>query len=94
MKNDHFFEMSLVSDDLENVKQVVNMGIDSRLTGFTRSKFDLNQTPYVLRLECLIHLSEMEVLIRRLHQLWIFGNEEAGLLADDIVLVHYKRETI
>ena len=94
MNNDQFFPMSLVGKAREDVIQAVNQGIDSRLTGFTRSTFEHNQTPYVLRLECKIHLLEMEVLIRRLHQLWIFGNEEAGQLADDSVLVYYGRETI
>ena len=94
MNNDQFFPMSLVGEAREDVIQAVNMGIDSCLTGFTRSTFEHNQTKYCLRLECLIHLDEMEILIRRLHQLWIFGNENAGSLADDIVSIHYGKEII
>ena len=94
MKNDQFFSMSLVGEAREDVIKAVNVGIDSHLTSFTRSTFEHNQTKYCLRLECKIHLLEMEILIRRLHAMYLFGNDEAGQLADDIVMVYYDKEAI
>jgi hypothetical protein len=84
-----YFEMSLVSDDLEMVEMAVNQGIDSRLEGFTRSKFEWNPTPYCLRLECKIHPDEIQVLIRRLVE---SGDCHAEDLADSIVYVLYDKE--
>lgn len=85
LKNDYFFEMSMVGIDKENIIKVVNQGIDSRLTAFINSKFkQLNN-----RLFCWIHEDELEIMIRRLLEL---NNEEAELLADDIVFVHYGHE--
>ena len=92
MTDNEYFHMSLVGDDIESVVTVVNQGIDARLTGFTESSFEWNQTPYCLRLECNIAISELEILIRRLNDLDEWG--APGQLADSIVLVQYGHETI
>ena len=83
------FELSchVISEDFTNVYNVVNQGIDARLTGFTQSNFELNGR----RLQCEIHPLEMEILIRRLVGL---NNDEAGYLADDIVSMYYGVEIV
>jgi hypothetical protein len=86
MDKNKFFKMSLVGQDNKNVVSVVNQGIDARLTGF-----EWDRTPYILRLKCNIHYSEMEVLIRRLLEL---ETEDAEMLADDIVMVYYGKESM
>lgn len=88
LRPDHFFEMKLVNNDVELMAKVVNQGIDSRLTAFTRSKFHGN---HYNQLFCLIHSDEMEILIRRLLEL---ETENAENLADSIVEVYYGKETI
>ena len=86
------FEMSLTYNDADLVRKIVNQGIDSRLEGFTQSKFWWeNPTGFVNRLECKIHSSEMQILIRRLLEL---EDDEADLLADDIVMIEYEVEII
>ena len=89
VKSDHFFELSTLinSNDYNCVVSAVNQGIDSRLTGFTKSEFKVNNG----RLFCWIHTDELEILIRRLLEL---GNENAEMLADDIVSVQYGIEII
>ena len=83
------FDMSLVFDDYEIVEHIVNQGIDSRLEGFANSFFDWEIVSGIQRLECKIHSSEMQILIRRLLE---DGGEDAEMLADDIVRVHYDCE--
>jgi len=92
LRPDYFFEMSMVngSDDCNNIIDVVNQGIDSRLTGFTNSEFKWSND----RLFCWVHFSEMEVLIRRLNDLYDNGNDNAGDLADNIIYVHYGKESV
>ena len=85
------FNMSLVFDDYEIVERIVNLGIDSRLEGFTKSTFDWRIESGIQRLECKIDSSEMQVLIRRLLE---DGSEDAEMLADDIVMVEYGVEII
>jgi len=89
LRNDHFFEMSAFHDsnDANNIIEIVSQGIDSRLTGFTKSEFKWSGN----RLFCWVHFLEMEVLIRRLLEL---ETENAEMLADDIVQVYYGKETI
>lgn len=89
LRDDYFFEMSFYhsSQDCKDVVTVVNQGIDSRLTGFTKSEFNWSNN----RLFCWIHPDEMEVLIRRLLEL---ETENAEMLADNIIYVHYGKETI
>ena len=86
---DYSFELSchINSKDFENVRQAIAKGIDSRLTGFTKSRFTYKDE----RLYCWIHSSEIEILIRRLLEL---ETESAEQLADAIVLIQYKKETI
>lgn len=86
------FDMSLVTEDAKIVKRIVNIGIDSRLEGFIKSSFKLVVDEFFgPRLQCLIHSSEMQVLIRRLLE---DSTEEAEMLADDIVMVEYGYETV
>jgi hypothetical protein len=85
------FDMSLTYDDLECVERIVNQGIDSRLEGFTQSTFYLDNSSGVLRLQCQVHSSELQVLIRRLLE---DGDIHSEMLADDIVFVEYGYETV
>ena len=87
-----YFEMSLVGDDFEAVRQTMLIGIDSRLEGFTKSKFEFSSDRFVTRLNCQIHYSELQILIRRLLEIdeWDY----AGMLADDIVTIEYGIEII
>jgi hypothetical protein len=85
------FEMSLTYEDITSVRNAVNLGIDSRLEGFTKSSFEWNHNRVVTRLECQIHPSEMQILIRRLLE---DGSGNAEMLADTIVMVEYGYETI
>jgi len=74
--------MSLVGNDRSNAIKAVNQGIDSRLEGFTRSAFSDNGH----RLNCEVHAEELPILVRRLAD---SGNEDAELLADDLVEVAF-----
>jgi len=93
------FTMELNTEDAKHVIEAVNQGIDSRLTGFTKSTFEWVDHGFPFKggwaanpkLHCAIDESEMEVLLRRLLEL---GTEEAEMLADDIAYVHYGYETI
>ena len=87
------FDMSLIPEDAEMVEAAVNIGIDSRLEGFTKSKFAIqtNHEGALVRLDCQIHLSEMQILIRRLLE---SGDIHAEMLADDIVFVEYDCEPL
>ncbi len=86
------YDMSLVPHDAEVIRRIVNIGIDSRLEGFTQSIFNVVVDKYVgSRLQCKIHSSEMQVLIRRLLE---SGDDHAEMLADDIVMVEYGYEAI
>ena len=85
------FPMSLTYDDLEMVKEVVNMGIDSRLEGFTQSTFEITNDKFVTRLECKIHPDEMQILIRRLLEFEVYESDE---FADDIVNSYYGAEIL
>ena len=86
-----YFEMSLNWADTKIFKRVIQRGIDSRLEGFTRSIFWHTSDKFVIRLECKIHPSEMQILIRRLLEL---ETEQAEMLADDIVRIYYDEEII
>jgi hypothetical protein len=85
------FNMSLVTEDAEMVENAVNIGIDSRLEGFTKSTFEFDNSSGVNRLNCQIHPSELQILIRRLLE---DGDIHAEMLADSIVLVEYGIETV
>jgi len=85
------FEMSLTYDDITSVRNAVNQGIDSRLEGFTKSTFNWNHNEVVTRLDCQIHPSELQILIRRLLE---DGSGNSEMLADSIVYVQYGYESI
>ena len=85
------FDMSLTFDDIKTVTRIVNRGIDSRLEGFTKSSFDWEVVLGVKRLQCKIHSSEIQVLIRRLLE---DDTEEAEMLADAIVSIEYDCEAL
>jgi len=85
------FDMSLTFDDFDAVERAVNLGIDSRLEGFTRSKFEVENVHGVNRLQCQIHPDEMQILIRRLLESGDCHDED---LADNIVYIEYGHETI
>ena len=86
------FDMSLVPEDARIIKRIVNRGIDSRLEGFTKSTFKMVVDKFNgYRLQCKIHSSELQVLIRRLLE---DNTENAEMLADDIVMVEYGYEVV
>ena len=91
------FPMELTHNEAQPVVEAANMGIDSRLEGFTKSTFRWILKTIVpdkwveQRLQCEVHLSEMQILIRRLLEL---ETEEAESLADSIVYVQYDVEVI
>jgi len=85
------FDMSLTFDDFDAVERAVNQGIDSRLEGFTRSSFEVENVMGVWRLQCQVHEYELQILIRRLLE---DGDLHSELLADDIVYIQYGVETV
>jgi len=85
LRKDYYFEMSLVGEDKELMTSIINQGIDSRLEAFTNSEFKISTG----RLYCWIHTSEMSLLLRRLLEL---ENDNADLLADDIVSIQFDAE--
>ena len=91
-----YFDMSLTFDDIEIMKEIIQVGIDSRLEGFTQShfKYEHSQDTYgVLRLQCQIHPDEMSILLRRLEELADNeNNENAYFLVNDIIQVYYGKE--
>lgn len=86
---ENYFPMSLTFLDAENVTAAINQGIDSRLEAITQSVFTWANERGVMRLNCSVHLTDLPVLIRRLAD---SGDEDAELLADDIVTVAYGVE--
>ena len=83
------FNMELSWSDTKTIKRIVNQGIDSRLEGFTKSSFIFNSSSG--KLDCQIHPSELQILIRRLLK---DGDDDAEMLADDIVMVEYGYQTV
>lgn len=83
--SDEFFEITtpIGSADDKMFVDVVNQGIDSRLEGFTKSKFSTIGNRRVFN----FHNSELPILTRRLREL---GTEEGESWADDIE--NYKPE--
>ena len=84
-----YFEMKMRNNDVELITKIVNQGIDSRLEGFTQSRF--YPSDIIRYVDCNIHPAEMQILIRRLLEL---ETEEAEMLADDIVRIYYDEEII
>ena len=77
--------MPLGSADEGIFIRAVNQGIDSRLEGFTKSKFTDNGRRAILNFD----ESELPVLIRRLIELESY---QAERWADDIISAHYGIE--
>ena len=75
------------SFDFNLFKQVVNLGIDSHLEAFTKSKFAPDNKDKN-RFEFLFHKDELPILLRRLRE---FGQEEYILWAEDLELVADKK---
>lgn len=78
------------SEDEKLFKNVVNQGIDSRLTAFTKSKFTYKELG--TRLYLYFHPNEIEILLRRLDKIADNGNENAFLWESDIISNFYDKE--
>ena len=76
------------SEDHKLFTDVVNMGIDSRLTGFTKSKFHYGDLGTRLYLD--FDMSEIEILLRRLSDI---EDEDAESWLSDIIYSIYNVET-
>lgn len=66
------------SNDASLFETVVNVGIDSHLEAFTKSKFSFKDTAVGLRLVCQFHISELPLLVRRLTELSAELSEQDG----------------
>ena len=73
------------SDDFTLFYKIVNQGIDSRLEGFTKSKFTQKEDRFYFDFV----ESELSIL---LHRLLEQETDHADLWADNIVYVHYGIE--
>ena len=72
------------SDDFKMFQKVVNVGIDSHLEGFTKSKFG-GKADYPGKYRMDFHLSEVPILLRRLIELYDeTGDENIASWIDDI----------
>jgi len=83
--SDEFFPIStlMTSKDFEMFRSVINVGIDSHLKGFTKSKFEKKGDRFYMN----FHKSEIPILLGRLREL---GTNEAELWAEDIENVMTK----
>lgn len=79
------------SEDYNNVVQVWNMGIDSRLEAFTEANSDYKCFMSGRLYIDIFTNNALQILIRRLLEL---ETESAELLADDIVRVQFDIEII
>lgn len=88
--------------DFYLLERVINMGIDSRLEGFTRSSFRKEPDPQLIcnRLVCNFHVSELQILIKRLVEIsedqYIQEEteERAESIVDSIIELAYNIEII
>ena len=78
------------SDDYTLFKDVINQGIDSRLTGFTKSSFEQKGA----RLQLYFDISEIEILLRRLIGYSEYGCENSASWESDIIDAVYGKELI
>ena len=76
------------SEDHKLFTDIVNMGIDSRLTGFTKSKFYYTEIGSRLNLD--FDMSEIEILLRRLSDI---EDDDAESWLSDIIYSIYNVET-
>lgn len=104
-ENKEFFTITTPHNwgsDFYLLERVINMGIDSRLEGFTRSSFKVEPDPDLIcnRLVCNFHVSELRILIRRLLEIsedpYLSPEmaEESELLASDIVELAYNTTSL
>ena len=77
------------SDDFDLFANIVNQGIDARLTAFVKSTFSHRTPRYFFN----FHKDEMEILMRRLSKIAI-DDLNAEQWENDILLYHYGIETI
>ena len=91
MNKNNYFPISTYcgSDDSELFINIVNQGIDARLTAFTKSNFYW----WDRRLYLDFHLSEMEILMRRLSEI-AEHDENADSWENDILFAQYGIEII
>ena len=84
---DKTFDISvcLGTEDYRLFCQIINQGIDSRLTAFTKSNFHYDESRYYFDFT----ICELEILIRRLTDLI---TDFADLWAEDIILSAYGYE--
>ena len=68
VQNDEFFEISVYagSDDFKLFQEVIDQGIDSHLEGFTKSNFTYSNGRHYFN----FHKSELDILLRRLQEMW------------------------
>lgn len=87
VQSDEFvFVAQLKNNDIQLVTNAVNQGIDSRLEGFVHSYFRMFHDHLNVAIS---DYTELQILIRRLLE---SSNENAAMLADDIVFVVYDIE--
>lgn len=87
MKNIFDISVCIGSDDFLLFKGIVDIGIDSRLTGFTESNFHYEGDRFFFDFA----FGELEILIRRLIELET-NTDLACQWVDDIILFAYGYE--
>lgn len=75
------------SGDAQLFNKIINIGIDSRLEGFTTSKFSENDNRLILDFSD----SEMSILLRRLSESDAWNAEQ---WENDILQYHYGIEVV
>jgi hypothetical protein len=88
------FEISTVvggADYLLFLK-VWNLGIDSRLEAFTKSDYVVAPKEILPRIYFYFAKGELQILLRRLYELAIAGDDLADSWETDILMVHYGIE--
>jgi len=75
------------SSDYKLFRDIVNQGIDARLTGFTKSEFEHKES----RLYLDFAVDEIEILLRRLTKV-AETDENAEMWLQDIVMCLYDVE--
>lgn len=76
------YDMTLVGEDAQVVRDAVNQGIDAHLEAITDSNFDWDARG---RLVCDVAQGDMLVLLRRLGEMAVNGNEVAMSLRSSIL---------
>ena len=81
------------SHDYKIIQKIVDMGIDSRLEGFTDSDFHLENKRGFYRLFVTIAENELSIFMRRL-SLLSYGHTPACNLENDILFSYYGIEIV